>query len=264
VATEVAVVERHETSVAGYAMILPRLLSGCAVVMNNVAKSLYAALLAAALTGPTVATAQTADASADPRFTAVAYVEARAAAAEAARKALTAYRDATAKQAGSARVELFEQVGRPGHFAIVETWPDQSAFDTRDSAARKQLESALEPIRVSGYDQRPYKTLSVAPAKSARVRGTAFVIAHVDVAPNPQVPVLLARLADASRQEPGNLRFDVVQHTMRANHFTVVEQWQTQAALDAHAAAASTRQYRDELLPLTGSPLDERVYVSVE
>jgi len=65
---------------------------------------------------------------------------------------------------------------------------------------------------------------------------------------------------EATRQEPGNLRFDVLQHTMRANHFTVIETWRDQAALDAHVTAAHTKQYRDEVLPLTGSPLDERVF----
>jgi quinol monooxygenase YgiN len=90
------------------------------------------------------------------------------------------------------------------------------------------------------------------------------VVAHVDVTPNPQVPVLLKRLAEASRREDGNLRFDVFQHTMRANHFTVVETWQSQRALDAHVAATHTKQYRDELQPLTGSPLDERVYLTVQ
>jgi quinol monooxygenase YgiN len=78
------------------------------------------------------------------------------------------------------------------------------------------------------------------------------------------VPVILRRLADASRKEPGNLRFDVVQHTMRANHFTVVEAWRDQQALEAHVAAAHTKQYRDELQPLTGSPLDERVYAMIQ
>jgi quinol monooxygenase YgiN len=51
---------------------------------------------------------------------------------------------------------------------------------------------------------------------------------------------------------------------MRANHFTVVESWANQAALDAHAAAAHTRQYRDVLQPMAGSPLDERVYTAVD
>jgi quinol monooxygenase YgiN len=85
----------------------------------------------------------------------------------------------------------------------------------------------------------------------------------VDVAPNPAVAPMLTRLAEASRQEPGNLRFDVQQHMMRGNHFTVVETWRDQAALDAHVAAAHTKRYRDELQPLTGSPLDERVFKAV-
>jgi quinol monooxygenase YgiN len=51
---------------------------------------------------------------------------------------------------------------------------------------------------------------------------------------------------------------------MRANHFTVIETWQSQKAFDAHVAAPHTRQYRDEVQPLTGSPLDERVYKAVD
>ena len=209
----------------------------------------------------TVSSAQPgANVPADTALSVVAYVEARAAAAETARALLNRYREAS--RVG--RVELFEQVGRPGHFAIVETWRDLAAFDARDDAAHRQLLEALEAIRVSGYDQRLYKTLTTAPAVASTDSGTVHVIAHVDVAPNSQAPVLLARLAEASRREAGNLRFDVVQHTMRANHFTVIEQWRSQQALDSHIAATHTREYRDELQPLTGSPLDERVYTSVE
>jgi quinol monooxygenase YgiN len=83
------------------------------------------------------------------------------------------------------------------------------------------------------------------------------------VTPDQKVPPLLKRLAEMSRQDEGNIRFDVLQHTMRANHFTVIETWQTEKALDAHVAAAHTRQYRDEVQPMTGSPLDERVYKAV-
>jgi quinol monooxygenase YgiN len=75
---------------------------------------------------------------------------------------------------------------------------------------------------------------------------------------------MLKRLAEASRQDEGNVRFDVLQHMMRANHFTVIETWQNQKAFDAHVAAAHTKQYRDELQPMTGSPLDERVYKAIE
>ena len=33
---------------------------------------------------------------------------------------------------------------------------------------------------------------------------------------------------------------------------------------DTHVAAAHTRQYRDEVQPMTGSPLDERTYKTIE
>lgn len=227
-------------------------------------------LFVVAALAPSVAGSQTRpDAPADSTYYAVSYVETKAASNAAAAAALKQYRDASRTQDGFIRAEFFEQLGRPGHFALIETWRDQKAFDARDPAAQKRLLDALETIRVSGFDQRPYKTLSINPAQPAAAgatptAGTArqvvYVITHVDVTPNPQVAVLLRQLADASRQESGNLRFDVLQHTMRANHFTVIEAWRTQQALDAHAAAAHTRQYRDALQPLTGSPLDERTF----
>lgn len=209
---------------------------------------------------------------ADPTFHAVVYVETRAASAAAARTALAQYRQARQKQDGVLRVEFFEQVGRPGHFAGVEAWRDQATFDARDMAPHTQLLGALDPIRVSGYDQRPYRVLTTrlaappaaAAAAAAPGREAVYVVSHVDVTMDPKVPVILRALADASRQEPGNLRFDIVQHMMRANHFTVVEGWRNQQALDAHVAALHTRQYRDMIQPMTGSPLDERVYTAIE
>jgi quinol monooxygenase YgiN len=204
-----------------------------------------------------------ADAAGDTTFYAVSYVDVMATARPAATTALTRYRQASQALDGHLRIDAFEQIGRPGHFAIIEAWRDQKSFDSRSSAASMQLMDAIAAIRVSGYDQRPYKTLSVGRPTSDAGSQTVTVIAHVDVAPNPAVPPMLRSLAEASRKEPGNLRFDVYTHTMRGNHFTVIETWRDQAALDAHVAATSTRRYRDELQPLTGSPLDERVFTRV-
>ena len=130
----------------------------------------------------------------------------------------------------------------------------------------KQLRGALQSIRVSDYDQRLYKTLTVASATAAGNSQAVHVVAHVDTVGGAQAdaPGLLKRLAAASRKERGCLRFDVLQHAMRANHFTIIEMWQNQNALDAHAAAPHTKQYRDELQPMSGSPLDERLYEAVE
>jgi quinol monooxygenase YgiN len=205
-----------------------------------------------------------AQAPADPTVHAVAYVEVQASSVSAGARALKAYRDASRQQDGFVRVDVFEQLGRPGHFAIVEVWRNQQAFDAHVASAQKPLLDALQTIRASGYDQRPYKTVTVGPAPAAVDGRAVSVVSHVDVNQDPKVPVMLRQLAETSRKEPGNLRFDVVQHTMRANHFTVVETWRNREALDAHVAAAHTRQYRDDVQPMTGSPLDERVYRGVE
>ena len=147
---------------------------------------------------------------------------------------------------------------------MLESWRDQAAFDARDPGPKRELLEALGSIRISDYDERPYKALTRSPSEAAGAgEASRFVIAHVDVAPNTQAPQLLARLAELSRNEQGNLRFDVLQHAQRGNHFTVVEHWRSEAALDEHVEAAHTREYRDALQPLTGSPLDERVYTAI-
>jgi quinol monooxygenase YgiN len=219
--------------------------------------AIVSAIVTAIVTSTAIA--QTADAT---RY-AVTYVEVQPAAVAQATRAFQTYRTATVREAGFVAFDLFEQIGRPGHFAAVETWADQAAFDAHQTAASLMaLKSALQPIRVSGYDQRPYKTVSVAPGRAAAGRGAVVVVSHVDIGGGGQldVPALLRRLAEASRAEPGCLRFDVTQHVLRANHFTVVEVWSDQQALDRHVAAAHTKQYRDEVQPVSGSPLDERVY----
>ena len=227
-----------------------------------VARALVLVALAA-VNGPTSVLAQTADTA---RY-AVAYVEVTPAGVPQATKAFQTYRQAAMGESGFVAFDLFEQLGRPGHFVLVETWRDQAAFDAHQTAASvPALKEALQSIRVSGYDQRPYKTLTVAPARAVPGRNAVAVISHVDIGGGPQmdVPAMLRKLAETSRAETGNLRFDVTQHTARANHFTVVEVWADQQALDRHAAAAHTKQYRDDVQPGTGSPLDERAFKRVE
>ena len=227
---------------------------------SNLWRAVACAITLCVLTAPGVA--QTVDTS----VYAVAYVEVVPAAAAQAKAAFRAYQQAVSGETVLSSIEVFEQIGRPGHFAIFETWRDQGPLDDHQSAASMTtLKSALQSIRTSGYDQRLYKTLTVADQKARAGQNAVVVVSHVDIGGGGKVdvPAMLRRLAEASR-EPGCLRFDVVQHTMRANHFTVVEVWLDQQALDRHVAAAHTRQYRDDVQPVSGSPLDERVYKRVE
>jgi quinol monooxygenase YgiN len=111
---------------------------------------------------------------------------------------------------------------------------------------------------VTAYDERPYKDFAIGPAAPPSAEAV-YVLTHVDVAPPGDAVTLLKRLAEDSRGEPGCLRFDVLQHAQRVNHFTILEAWRTRAARDRHVAAMHTRQYREALQPMIGSPLDERL-----
>jgi quinol monooxygenase YgiN len=198
---------------------------------------------------------------------AVTYVSVRPAARMAAIGAFRQYREASRKEPGYVRFELFEQLGPQGNFAIVETWKDQQVFDAHAGAAHtRQYRDALQPLRVTGYDERAYKTFTIAPATGAASGDALHVVSHVDTVGGEKGggPDLVRKVAEASRQERGALRYDVLQSMTRANHFTVIETWTNQAAFDAHAAAPHTRQYREAMMPVTGSPLDERVYKLVE
>jgi quinol monooxygenase YgiN len=206
----------------------------------------------------------TAPATVDTTFYSVAYIGVKPSGRGTALQALKLYKDALRINTASLRTEVFEQVDRPGHLLLVETWQSQAAFDTGTPALRKRLNDAMEPIRLSDWDQRPYKTLSVASGAAEPSGRSVFVISHVDVAPDPKIAGMLKDLAEKSRLEEGNVRFDVLAHTMRSNHFEVIETWQNQKALDNHAAAAHTRKYRDDLQPALGSPLDERIYKAIE
>jgi quinol monooxygenase YgiN len=219
------------------------------------------------LLSPSVAARVHAQESADTARYAVTYVSVRPSARTAAIATFRQYREASRKEAGYVRFELFEQLGPQGSFAIVETWKDQQAFDAHGGAAHtKQYRDALQPLRVTGYDERAYKTFTIAPATAAASGDALHVVSHVDTVGGEKGggPDLVRKVAEASRQERGAVRYDVLQSMTRANHFTVVETWANQAAFDSHAAAPHTKQYREAMMPVTGSPLDERVYKLIE
>jgi quinol monooxygenase YgiN len=190
---------------------------------------------------------------------AVAYVEVQADSAGPMRSVVDRYRQASRMENGFGGIELLQQGGNAGLFVLVEQWRDQAAIDAHaQSTATKQFRDALTPLRVTGYDERPYKDFANGPVNAASAEAV-YVVTHIDIAPPGDAGPLLKRLADESRGESGNLRFDVLQHAQRANHFTIVEAWRTRAARDRHVAATHTRAYREALQPLIGSPLDERL-----
>ncbi len=189
----------------------------------------------------------------------VVYVEVQSTAVQTLRSVFRQYRDASRMESGFGSFELLQQAGNAGLFVIVERWQSQANVDAHaTSAATTRFREALIPIRASGFDERPYKDFSVGTGTPGAGE-TVYVVTHIDVAPPGDAAALLRQLADVSRAEPGCLRFDILQHSQRANHFTIIEAWRTRAARDRHVAAMHTRQYRESLQPMIGSPLDERL-----
>ena len=97
------------------------------------------------------------------------------------------------------------------------------------------------------------------PARSSK---SVYVVTHVDVTPNytADATKALHEFAAESKKDPGVVRFEVLQQDSRANHYTIVEVWQTRQAFEAHSAAEHTKRFREKLHPMLGSPFDERLH----
>jgi quinol monooxygenase YgiN len=203
------------------------------------------------------------DETTDPAVYVVAYVEVRPAAATEAAALLRQYGEASRADAGLMGLEVLQQCGRPDHFAIVESWQDQHSFEAHGGAAHmRAMHEGLETLRRSPYDERLHQGFALGAAPPARVAGAIHAVTHADAIPpaKDDAMVLLKRLAEMSRHDDGSVRFDVLQQRSRPNHFTVVEVWRDQNALDAHVIAAHTRQFREQFQPMSGSLYDERLY----
>lgn len=220
-------------------------------------------LVASALTNPTSLNAE--DAVSTPAYV-VAYFEVAPSAAAQTADLVRQYAAAGRKDDGNAAFEAFEELGRPSRFAIVAAWHDKKAAEAHGmSAAASAFRDKLEPLLVTPVDLRPSGGLSVAAPVGEGGADAVFVLTHVDVVPTgkDQGIVLVKALAEAGRNDPGNLRFDVLQQDSRANHFTLVEAWRDRHAFDANVTAAHTKDFRRQLTPLSGALYDERLYRAV-
>jgi quinol monooxygenase YgiN len=197
----------------------------------------------------------------------VAYLEVMPPSSDQAAALLRQYREASRTDAGHLRLEVLRQSSRPDHFAVVELWQDQQAFEAHVMAAHaRQCRETLQSLRVSPYDERSHQGLALGSSRVVGAVGATYVVTHADAIPpaKDETIVLLQRLAEASRNDEGNLRFEVLQQSSRQNHFTIVEIWKDQGAVEAHAMAAPTRQFREQFQPLSGSLYDERLYQALD
>ena len=69
--------------------------------------------------------------------------------------------------------------------------------------------------------------------------------------------------AARSREEPGVVRFDVLQDLEDATRFVLVEVYRGEAAAAAHKETAHYRAWRDAVAPLMAEPRSSRKFAAV-
>lgn len=201
-----------------------------------------------------------------PRYVAI-YVDVMPSDAAAGATLVRQFRDAAHKEAGNLRAEAAQRIGQPNQFVVLETWQDQAALDTHEkAAAMTQFRDKLKPIEDAPNDERVTYPLSVGAVQATFGRAAVVAVTHVDVLPAQKdtTSAMLKQLADDSRKDDGNLRFESTTQTNRPNHFTVIAAWRDHKTTDAHTMNAKTRAFREQLAPAAGALYDERFYQPLE
>lgn len=177
---------------------------------------------------------------------------------------------ASRKETGNLRFEILQRIGQPDQIVILEAWKDKDAQAAHAAAVhtRQSREKLLSLLR-GPYDERPHTALAVGPVQalptSEAAKAALYAVTHVDIVPTQREVgiALVKRLSEDGRKDTGNVRFEALTQNSRTNHMTVVEIWPDRKAADAHGMTAHKREFREKLMPLSGSLYDERFYKAV-
>jgi quinol monooxygenase YgiN len=197
----------------------------------------------------------------------VTYIDVTPSAAASGTTLLEGYGAVTRKESGNMRFDVLREIARPNRFVILEIWSDSATRDAHAKASGSgEFAEKLKAIESAPPDVRLNNGLYVEPAKAESPHSAIYVVTHVDVVPasKDDCVVLLKAMSAHTRNDLGNISYDVLQQANRPNHFSVVEVWANRKAFDGHANAAHTRAFREKLSPMTGALFDERLYVGLK
>jgi len=92
-----------------------------------------------------------------------------------------------------------------------------------------------------------------------------YAVVHIDVEPKDMkaaIP-LLTSYAQRAVLDPGLQHIDILQQENGGNHFTLLENFRSQAAYDTFVSKAYVKQMRASIQPMLGSPFDERLHSAI-
>ncbi len=191
------------------------------------------------------------------------YVEVTPSATAQAVAILKDYRDGSRKELGANSVDVYQEDGQSHRFVLGEIWQNRGAADAHGKAAATTgLFGKLKTIELGPPDVRIHQAQSATPPKAPNANDIV-IISHIDVAGGTMQGLLglLGPLGDASRKENGMVRYEILDEVpAHPNHFRFLEEWASMAAFEAHNRAPHTQTYRQTVLPMLGTPYDQRVY----
>jgi quinol monooxygenase YgiN len=173
------------------------------------------------------------------------------------------YRDTSRAGQGNQSIDVLQETNRSNRFVIIESWKDQPAFIAHEEAQHTlQFRAKLKTIHSNPYDQRVHNDFATGKETPKATPDSVCVVTHVDVPPprKDEAETLLRRLAEESRKDTGNLRYDVFQQMSRTNHFTIFAVWDDIQAFESHEITAHRMEFREALWPILGAPYDERLF----
>lgn len=91
------------------------------------------------------------------------------------------------------------------------------------------------------------------------------VVARIEAQPDKveEVRELLLALVDPTRKEAGCVTYELLQNLKRPTDFTFVEEWTSEAALEAHSKSAHLQAVGPKLQSIITAPPDIRVYATI-
>ena len=95
--------------------------------------------------------------------------------------------------------------------------------------------------------------------------GPVHIVTFVDITPNIKdagTAYCKQYVAD-TRKDTGVTSVQLLAQTNRPNHLVIYEVWQNQAAYEKHTTLAHTKDFHAKMVPIIGSPFDERPHYVV-
>jgi len=102
-------------------------------------------------------------------------------------------------------------------------------------------------------------------AKAQQENTSLYATSYIEVVPASEgaTDKILKQLAEATRNEPGLVAFEIAQLALPANQFVIFGGWKNQQAYDAHLTAAHTKQAIAALGPQLIAPIDTNVATQI-